>query len=136
MVDASLRPLLESEKLLGGFHFYIQHVQCLQDLVFKLNGKLIQCEGLQSFKLHDPFIIQYEDGTIKSQKLNAHVRKLETNWLADCQFCYIATTSLATEESFTYLHPVIENFLYTKAGHFKAGHISGLGVGITIHNMF
>ena len=51
LANTELRPISKNEVLLKNFIIHGQNIQCLQDVDFLLNAKLLQCKALQSFSL-------------------------------------------------------------------------------------
>ena len=130
-VDATIRPLLQSEILLGVFHVYGNFkLQCLDRITFLLNGQTITCERLQIFDLPNNFLIVYGNKELRSQKLIGQNQKVARSWLKYFRFHNIPSSLEKTEEQpVSFIHPIIDNVIFDTSGNIAIEAISYFGVG-------
>ena len=141
-VNVEVRVLTTSEKLLETFHHFsksgINIIQCLESMTFSLNGKMIQCQELQTFHLPEKFELVANGEVLKSQKLVESRQRIEIDWLNDFEFSNIDSRPAEQVPSLTMLHPTLEKFFYTPAGELNTEHVSyvSIGTGLVLLSLF
>merc|ERR1711888_327951 len=87
VVNSAVRLFMTSERLLGSFHHFqasgVNVIQCLEQLIFTLNKKNLECIPLQSFHLPEKFTLNANDEKLRSQKLVETRQRVAVSWLRD-----------------------------------------------------
>ena len=97
----------------------------MEELNFKLNGKLIHCKLLEVLNLHHDFKLDYNNQVLTKQSLLSKSQTLASSWMQDFALDNLPATHLDEDTpDQAIFHPIIDSILLTPAGTYNSTNIT------------